>query len=49
MPGQPTPTCSRDDVERIVRRDYPANQVDQVFAVLKNTGSAKVIVYSLPV
>jgi len=35
MQRQPTPKVTHDDVERIVRRDYPEMQFDSVMSVLK--------------
>ncbi len=35
---QPTPRVSRDDVERIIRRDFPADQFANVSAVLDEYG-----------
>jgi hypothetical protein len=32
---QPTPTVDESDVERIVRRDYPANVVGDIFALIQ--------------
>src|SRR5262245_56684190 len=36
---QPTPTVSRADVERVVRRDYPADQFAHVMAMLDTYGN----------
>jgi len=33
-PGQPHPTVTRADIERVVRRDFPAELFAQVMAVL---------------
>lgn len=38
---QPTPTVSRADVERVVRREYPAEQFVQVMAILDRYGTRK--------
>jgi hypothetical protein len=38
MASQPTPTVSAADVERIVRRDFPAESVNEVFSVLGEYG-----------
>jgi hypothetical protein len=38
---QPTPKVSRDDVERIVRRDFPSSEFVNVVAVLDKYGSGK--------
>ena len=35
---QPTPKITPADVERIVRRDYPAHRVDEVHAMLSEYG-----------
>ena len=35
---QPTPAVTAADVERIARRDYPAEQVDEVLALLRSYG-----------
>lgn len=34
MTGQPTPRVSRDDVERVVRRDFPAAEYGTVLSAL---------------
>jgi hypothetical protein len=34
MGTQPIPSVSQDDVKRILRRDYPAEQLPQVMAIL---------------
>jgi hypothetical protein len=39
MPSQPTPNISSTDVERIVRRDFPADRVAEVLALLSKYGS----------
>ena len=39
MTMQPTPTVTDSDVERVVRRDYPAGRVPEVFALLKQYGT----------
>jgi hypothetical protein len=31
---QPTPSVTESDVERIVRRDYPSNAVDEILALI---------------
>jgi hypothetical protein len=31
---QPTPSVTENDVERIVRRDYPANVADEILALI---------------
>lgn len=36
---QPTPTVTRADVERVVRRDFPPGQFDSVMSVLAEYGS----------
>jgi hypothetical protein len=36
---QPTPDVTAADVERVVRRDFPAEVVEEVFAVLDQYGS----------
>ena len=36
---QPTPTVTRADVERVVRRDFPADQFDSVMSVLAEYGA----------
>lgn len=36
---QPTPTVSRSDVERIVRRDFPPDRFDEVIAILDEYGT----------
>jgi len=38
MTAQPTPTVTRADVERVVRRDFPVDRVPEVFAVLDEYG-----------
>lgn len=35
---QPTPTVTRADVERVVRRDFPPEQFDSVMSVLAEYG-----------
>src|SRR6185312_3428716 len=35
---QPTPTVTRADVERVVRRDFPPDQFDSVMSVLTEYG-----------
>jgi hypothetical protein len=37
---QPTPSVSRADVERVVRRDFPAEACSEVLAMLDEYGSA---------
>jgi len=39
MPSQPTPNVSRADVERVVRRDFPADRVPEVLAMLGEYGT----------
>jgi hypothetical protein len=36
---QPTPTVTRADVERVVRRDFPPDQFDSVMSVLAEYGT----------
>ena len=36
---QPHPTVSRADVERVVRRDFPADRFDEVIATLDEYGT----------
>jgi hypothetical protein len=36
MRNQPVPNVTANDVERIVRRDYPGTQCGSVLAVLKS-------------
>jgi hypothetical protein len=31
---QPTPSVNETDVERVLRRDYPTNLVDEIFALI---------------
>ena len=38
MTAQPTPTVTSADVERIVRRDFPADRVPEVLAMLDEYG-----------
>jgi hypothetical protein len=38
MTAQPTPKVTGADVERIVRRDYPAERVPEVLAILDEYG-----------
>jgi hypothetical protein len=38
MTAQPTPTVKSADVERIVRRDFPAERVPEVLAMLDDYG-----------
>jgi len=38
MSTQPTPTVTRADVERVVRRDFPAEPVSEVLALLDGYG-----------
>jgi hypothetical protein len=38
MPIQPTPNVSSADVERIVRRDFPADRVAEVLGILNEYG-----------
>lgn len=38
MPKQPVPHVTSEDVERIIRRDFPPSQFDAVIAVLKDYG-----------
>jgi hypothetical protein len=38
MTSQPTPTVTSADVERIIRRDFPADRVPEVFAMLDEYG-----------
>ena len=35
---QPVPSVTEEDVERIVRRDYPPEQINQVFTALRDYG-----------
>jgi hypothetical protein len=35
---QPTPTVTRADVERVVRRDFPPDQFDSVMSILAEYG-----------
>ena len=39
MPSQPTPNVSSADVERVVRRDFPADRVAEVLALLGEYGT----------
>lgn len=39
MNEQPTPTVSCTDVERIVRRDFPANRIAEVSTLLDDYGT----------
>jgi len=39
MPSQPTPNVSSADVERIARRDFPADRVVEVLAILREYGA----------
>ena len=39
QPKQPTPTVTRVDVERVVRRDFPPDQFDSVMSILAEYGS----------
>lgn len=41
MPSQPTPTVSSADVERIVRRDFPADRSAEVLAMLAEYGTER--------
>jgi hypothetical protein len=41
MTRQPTPAVTAADVERIVRRDFPADRVAEVFAMLDEYGTEK--------
>src|SRR5215468_7997202 len=41
MPKQPTPDVTSDDVVRIVRRDFSAEQFADVMATLKEYGTEK--------
>jgi|SRR5579864_3736624 hypothetical protein len=41
MPKQPTPVVNSDDVVRIVRRDFPAEQYADVMATLHEYGTEK--------
>src|SRR5262245_32321317 len=34
LPPQPTPSVTEEDVERVVRRDYPAHFRDAIFALI---------------
>jgi hypothetical protein len=38
MTTQPTPDVTSADVERVVRREFPAGQVTEVFAMLDEYG-----------
>ena len=38
MTTQPTPKVTGADVERIVRRDFPADKVSEVLAILDQYG-----------
>ena len=40
MITQPTPTVTSADVERIARRDYPADRVPEVLSMLNEYGTA---------
>jgi hypothetical protein len=40
MTAQPTPTVTSVDVERIVRRDFPADRVPEVLSMLSEYGDA---------
>jgi hypothetical protein len=39
MTAQPTPTVTNADVERVVRRDFPAERVPEVLAMLDEYGT----------
>ncbi len=39
MIPQPTPTVNAEDVVRVVRRDYPADKVPEVLAILNEYGA----------
>ena len=41
MRDQPVPDVTFNDVERIVRRDFPSEQFDTVMAMLKQYGTEK--------
>ena len=41
MPDQPTPNVTNADVERIARRDFPADRVAQVMALLQQYGTER--------
>ena len=34
LPPQPTPSVNENDVERVLRRDYPTNLVDEILALI---------------
>ena len=38
---QPTPTVSDDDVERVVRRDFPGERVSEVLRLLAEYGTER--------
>ena len=38
MASQPTPVVTADDVDRVVRRDFPIERVEEVFAILGEYG-----------
>jgi len=39
MPDQPVPNVTADDVERVIRRDFPASHFDEVFAIVSQYGT----------
>lgn len=41
MTTQPTPTVTSADVERIVRRDFPADRVTEVLSMLDEYGTVR--------
>lgn len=41
MQSQPIPEVNWNDVERIVRRDFPASQVAEIIVILKEYGKSK--------
>ena len=41
MPSQPTPTVTSADVERVVRRDFPADRFTEVLAILAEYGTER--------
>ena len=39
MPDQPVPNVTADDVERVIRRDFPASRFDEVLAIVCQYGT----------
>jgi len=41
MAKQPTPTVTAEDVARVVRRDFPAERIAEVFTILDEYGTER--------